>query len=176
MADDLYLRYPIGRFEAKPDYSESEVAANIRTIRLLPEKVEELAEKMPLHLWDLSYRPGGWTARQVAHHLPDSHLHAYIRTKWALTEETPLIKAYEQVDWAQTPENKSDPFMSINLLKALHIKWTALLEGLSREQLDRKFAHPETKREVSIKHMTALYAWHGEHHLAHLKLVQNSKS
>ena len=102
------------------------------------------------------------------HHLPESHLNAYIRFKWTLTEDTPTIKPYDENAWAQTPEIYLDPAISINLLKALHTKWVALLRSLSPQDLQRQYIHPETKKYNRLDNMTAMYAWHGEHHLAHI--------
>jgi hypothetical protein len=120
---------------------------------------------------DIAYREGGWTARQVLHHLPDSHLNAYIRFKWTLTEATPTIKAYDEKGWAETPDTKGDPTVSLTLLRALHAKWTVLLQSLDDSQFKREFIHPDTRRHLSLARMAATYAWHGQHHLGHLKIV-----
>jgi len=120
---------------------------------------------------DTTYRDGGWTARQVIHHVSDSHMNAYIRFKWTLTEQTPLIKAYNEKLWAETPEVKSNPELSLHLLKALHAKWVVLLKSLSPDDLQREYIHPETKRNFRLASVLALYAWHCDHHLAHLKIV-----
>lgn len=103
--------------------------------------------------------------------MSDSHLNAYIRIKWTLTEDTPLIKAYDEKLWALTPEINLDPTISLNLLKGLHIKLAALLNSIPTDQLSRQFLHPETKKHVSLERMIALYAWHGDHHLGHVKIV-----
>jgi hypothetical protein len=98
-------------------------------------------------------------------------MNAYIRFKWALTENTPVIKAYNEKLWAETPEVKHDPAISLNLLKALHVKWVALLKGLSSEDLQKEYIHPETKKHVRLDRLIGMYAWHGDHHLAHLEIV-----
>jgi len=100
-------------------------------------------------------------------------MNAYIRTKWSLTEETPTIKAYNEKAWAETPETKLDPAISIELLKALHVKWTALLKRIDPNDFGRAFVHPDTKKIIRIDRLIALYAWHGEHHYGHLKIVSN---
>lgn len=169
------LHYPIGKFIPQPSYTPEEIAEHITSIQQLPDKIQACLQNFTSPLFDTPYRPGGWTARQVIHHLADSHMNAYIRCKWMLTENTPLIKAYDEKAWAETPETKSDPVLSVALLKALHTKWVFLLRGLTADDLQKSFLHPETNKHVSLNRLIALYAWHGEHHLAHLELVLNSK-
>lgn len=173
MNNDEQLRYPIGRFAPKDTYSTEELQHFISQIEKLPPEVEKIINTLTIKQLDTPYRDGGWTARQVAHHLADSHMNAYIRTKWSLTEETPTIKVYAEKAWAETPETKLDPVISIELLKALHIKWTALLKRIDPHDLGRAFIHPDTNKVVRIDRLIALYAWHGEHHYGHLKIVSN---
>lgn len=175
MNNDDALRYPIGKFAAQDTYTPEEIKVNIGRIESLPSMIEELAKSLSAKQLETPYREEGWTARQVIHHISDSHMNAYIRTKWTLTEDTPLIKAYNEKDWALTPETKFDPLISISLLKALHAKWTALLRTLSPTDLQKAFIHPETKKEVKLERQIALYAWHGEHHLGHLKIIASKK-
>jgi hypothetical protein len=165
------LRYPIGKFAPKEVYTTEDLSECINRIEALPAQVEGLFHSMKPNVLDITYREGGWTARQVLHHLADSHMNAYIRVKWTLTESDTVIKAYNEKAWAETPENALGPLMSIQLLKALHIKWVALLHRIPPEDRKKEFTHPETKRQVSIERMIALYAWHGEHHLGHLKII-----
>jgi hypothetical protein len=171
MNSDDQLRYPIGKHTAKEFYTLDEVKANIKRIEAVPASIEALASKLTAQQLDTPYREGGWTARQVLHHIPDSHMNAYIRIKWTLTEETPTIKAYDEKLWADTFETKADPSISIALLKALHTRWVVLLNGISKEDMERKFYHPDSKKYVRIDQAIASYAWHGEHHLGHLKIV-----
>lgn len=168
---DEQLRYPIGKFAPRDVYTPEEIAAFIERIETLPSKIESLFSTLSARQLDTPYRDGGWTARQVLHHLSDSHLNAYIRIKWTLTEETPLIKAYNEKRWAETPEIAEDPVISVNLLKALHQKLGALLRRLGPEHTVREFLHPETGKHVSVARMIATYAWHGEHHLGHLNII-----
>ena len=168
---DERLQYPIGKFIAKEAYTSEEISALIQSIEILPGKIEDVFKKLSTKQLDTAYRPGGWTARQVLHHVSDSHMNAYIRFKWSLTEDTPLIKAYNEKDWAETYETKLDPALSVALLKSLHAKWVTLLRSLSKEDLQKSFVHPETGKNVRLDRLIALYAWHGEHHLGHLKLV-----
>jgi hypothetical protein len=175
MNNDEQLRYPIGKFAPKESYTEEERKEFISRIESLPSRVESLVKSFSAQQLDTRYRDGGWTARQVIHHLADSHTNAYIRIKWTLTEDTPLIKAYNEQDWAETPEVKLDPVISINLLKALHVKLTAVMKSIAPSDLKREFKHPETGKNVSIDRMIATYAWHGDHHLGHLEIISKKK-
>jgi hypothetical protein len=165
------LRYPIGKFIPQESYTAEQVKTNISRIESLPAKMEALLTGLSTAQLDTTYREGGWTARQVSHHIADSHLNAYVRFKWTLTENTPLIKAYDEKLWAETPETKLDPVISLNFIKALHTKWAAMLKLLKTEDLNKEFLHPETKKLVRLDRLIALYAWHGEHHLGHLQIV-----
>ncbi len=160
--------YPIGKFEPKENYSSEEVKQFVGRIEALPGKLESAIKGLKPAQLDTPYREGGWSVRQVVHHLADSHMNAYIRVKWTLTEDTPLIKAYLEKAWAVTPETSSDPGLSLALLKALHAKWIALLMALTPENLQREFIHPQTKKNVRMDRLVAMYAWHGDHHLAHI--------
>jgi hypothetical protein len=175
MSNDELLRYPIGPFAAKDSYSPEEIAANIARIENLPERVENLVKTLSETQLDTPYRDGGWTIRQVIHHLPDSHMNAYNRFKWTLTEDTPVIKAYNEKLWAETPETKLSPTISINFLNALHIKLVALLKRLKPEDLKKEFIHPDGMKRISLQRLVALYAWHGEHHLGHIKIIAEKK-
>jgi hypothetical protein len=167
-------QYPIGKFQPKENYTAAELSDFVESINSLPLKVEAVAAKLTSDLMDASYREGGWSARQVIHHLADSHMNAYIRVKWTLTEDAPTIKAYNEKAWAETPETKLDPKLSIDLLKALHAKWVALINNVNSSDLQKYFVHPESGKHVRLDRMIALYAWHGEHHLAHLNIILTS--
>ena len=165
-------RYPIGKFEAKENYTSEEIRQCIDRIKRIPSRIEEAVRGLSDAQLDTPYREGGWTVRQVVHHIADSHMNAYIRTKWTLTEKSPVIKAYDEKTWAQTPETSAGPGISIELLKALHTKWITLLQTLNPESLLMEFKHPEGKKQVRLDHLIALYAWHGEHHLAHITTLK----
>ncbi len=165
-------RYPIGKFEPRENYTLDEIHLNIQRIEAAPEKVEKVFKGLSPAQWDTPYREGGWTARQVVHHMADSHMNAYIRFKWTLTEDVPLIKAYNEKAWALTAETHADPNLSITLLKALHAKWVTLMKGLSAEDLQKSFTHPDTKKLVPLDRLIAMYAWHGEHHLGHIESIK----
>ncbi len=166
MSEDL--RYPIGKFSSQENYTSQDLIEFIQRIADLPAKLEAAISNLNEVQLDTPYRDGGWTVRQVIHHVADSHMNAYIRVKWALTEDTPLIKAYFEKGWAETPETKADPSLSLNLLNALHKKWMTLLKGLTPTELKKGFTHPETKKLVTLETLMGMYAWHGDHHLGHI--------
>jgi hypothetical protein len=170
MSDD-HLRYPIGKFSPKENYTKQELQECINRIESLPARIESAIKNLSSQQLETRYRDGGWTARQVVHHVSDSHTNAYIRVKWTLTEATPTIKAYDEKLWAETPDTKLDPTISLDLLKALHVKFVAVLKLLTDADLQKEFVHPETKKHVRMDRMIALYAWHGDHHLAHLQII-----
>ncbi len=161
-------RYPIGKFIAKESYTPEEVKNFISRIESLPKKMEKAIEGLSDTQLDIPYREGGWTVRQVIHHVADSHMNAYIRIKWTLTENTPIIKAYNEKLWAETPETKLTPTLSLTLLSALHAKLVALTSRLQEEDLSKKFIHPDSKKEVRLDQLLGMYAWHGVHHLTHI--------
>lgn len=165
------LRYPIGKFQPEEFYTTEAINANIERIETLPSRVRKLIDTFSSTQWDTPYREGGWTGRQVVHHMADSHMNSYIRFKWTLTESTPVIKAYDEGAWAETPETKLDPEISLILLDALHAKWGALLKLLTKDDMKKTFIHPDTNKHNSIERMIATYAWHGDHHLGHLKII-----
>ena len=117
---------------------------------------------------DTPYRPGGWTVRQVVHHLVDSHLQAYSRCKLALTEDNPTIRPYAEAEWAKLPDSLGPIAVSLALLDHLHARWTGLLEALPEESFDRTCFHPEAKANLSVDRLVAMYAWHSRHHIAHI--------
>ncbi|MDY8137830.1 YfiT family bacillithiol transferase [Aquimarina sp. 2201CG5-10] len=166
------LRYPIGKFNAPQTITENHVQTWIEEIASLPERITELVSGFTDEQLETPYRLGGWTARQVIHHVGDSHHNSYIRFKWALTEDTPVIKVYHEDRWAELFDTKSAPIdLSLEYLKVLHAKLVYLLKGLSQDDLKKEFIHPEGNVTVSLAENIGKYAWHGNHHLAHLKIV-----
>ncbi len=163
------LRYPIGRFEPPPEVTAAHVERWIADIEQLPGDFRRVVEPLSDDQLEARYRPGGWTVRQVVHHLPESHLNSYVRFKWALTEERPTIKAYFEERWAELEDVAAVPVgVSLDLLEALHRRWVGLLRTLSPEQLSREFLHPESG-VVRLDVNVGIYAWHGRHHLAHVE-------
>lgn len=169
------LKYPIGKF-AKPERITMETIGRwIDDIEHLPHLIRVAVQGISNEQLDTPYRPGGWTIRQVVHHLPDSHMNSYIRFRLALTEEKPTIKPYHEEGWAELPDAKDGKIeISLILLEALHIRWALLLRSLTQAQLHRSYVHPETKRELRLDETIGIYAWHGKHHLAHINNCLNS--
>jgi len=163
-------RYPIGRFERLRGPLDAAARAGLTdAIEKTPATIRSLVKGLDDRQLDSPYRDGGWTIRQVVHHVPDSHMNMYIRMKLAVTEESPIIKPYDEVRWAELPDGRSAPIsMSLDLLEALHQRWVTFLRSLSEEQLHRTFVHPELG-SVSIFEALAMYAWHGRHHTAHIQ-------
>ncbi len=167
------LRYPIGRFRVPDVVSPAQVESWIKDIEGLPATLRSVVERLAPDQLETPYRPGGWTVRQVVHHLADSHLNSFVRFKWALTENRPTIKPYFEDRWATLPDYSNVPATtSLLLLDALHERWVGLLRGLDAVDLQREFLHPESgpiRLDVNI----GIYAWHGRHHLAHItRLVE----
>lgn len=164
-------RYPIGKFVPVPALSVDERRDRIEQIAAAPANFRRAVSGLNDAQLDTPYRSGGWTVRQVAHHLPDSHMNAYMRFKWGLTENTPAIKTYEEKDWAKTPETSAPIAMSLDLLTALHERWVTLLRGMRPADFARTIKHPEWGTP-SLDTMLALYAWHGRHHTAHVTTLR----
>ncbi len=166
------LRYPIGKFQwVQPD-SEAQSANDrvryIDTIAKLPGQMRTAVQGLGAEQLDTPYRPEGWTVRQVVHHVPESHMHAYIRFKLALTEDQPQIKPYNEADWAKLPDNNITAVeVSLQLLAALHSRWVDTLQAMRPSDFGRKLFHPE-RGVLALDHMLAMYAWHSAHHLAHI--------
>ncbi|WP_209328840.1 YfiT family bacillithiol transferase [Lunatimonas salinarum] len=169
------FRYPIGNCQI-PELITPETLQNaIDDIRTLPQRVEDMLGSLGESKWDMPYRQAGWTVRQVVHHLADSHMNALMRLKLALTEKNPTIKPYLEAAWAALPDYQMGPQASLVLLQGIHSHWTTLLESMNQNQWKRTFFHPENRQTTSLMEHTLLYQWHGNHHLAHLKLLQNQK-
>lgn len=169
MPDLEALRYPIGRYTAPDPITEAHVDAWIDQLARLPGELREAVDGLDDAQLDTPYRPGGWTPRQVVHHIGDSHLNSLIRFKWALTEETPTIKAYDEQRWAELPDYQAVPIaVSLNLIEALHHRLVALLRSMDAGQRKRAFIHPEGNHRVVLDWNIGQYAWHGRHHVAHI--------
>jgi uncharacterized damage-inducible protein DinB len=161
-------RFPIGKFHYEGPPSEEQKRQFLAEIDQTPANLREAVKGLSDAQLDTPYRDGGWTARQVVHHLPDSHLNSYVRFKLALTEDVPTIKPYEEDRWAELADSKSTPIeVSLVLLDCLHYRWMRLLRSLSAEEWKRTFRHP-AMGEVTLEKNLAIYAWHGRHHVAHI--------
>ena len=165
---DIDPRYPIGPFLPPGTVGAELRASFVDTIERTPAALRAAVAGLDEARLDTPYRQGGWTVRQVVHHLPDSHLNAYVRFKLALTEDEPTIRPYQEARWAETPEaRRGDIAMSLALLEALHERWTACLRALPVTAFSRTFVHPESGR-WTLDRLLALYAWHGRHHVAQI--------
>ena len=164
---DVDLRYPIGRFSARSEVAPEERAAFIGQIAAAPAALRAAVTGLSDAQLDTPYRPGGWTVRQVVHHVPDSHLNAYTRFRLALTENDPLIRTYEQGAWAELPDSRLPIDVSLRLLDALHGRWVVLLRSMSDTDFERPLRHPESG-PMTLDMLLQLYAWHGRHHAAHI--------
>jgi hypothetical protein len=167
------LKYPIGKFSAPNEFSAELIHQWILTIDKLPAKLKEVVINMTDKQLDTPYRDGGWTVRQVVHHLADSHMNSYIRFKLAVTEQLPVIKTYDEVRWAELHEAKHAPVeISLSLLEALHGRWVLFLRTLNEDDWKRKFHHPGSGKDIELRTTLALYAWHCKHHLAHISSLK----
>ncbi len=164
------LKYPIGNFVPPDHVSVNDREKFIDNLDALPGQLTAVVASLTEDQLDTPYRDGGWTVRQVVHHLPDSHLNCYIRFKWALTETQPRIKAYDEKAWAKLPDALEAPVtLSLSLLESIHNRWVYLLKNLNEDDWSKSFEHPETNKTVPLDINLALYSWHGKHHLAHIE-------
>ncbi|MGA7650931.1 MAG: putative metal-dependent hydrolase, partial [Terracidiphilus sp.] len=163
------LRYPIGRFNAAAEGSRAD---QLETLRRLPANLRQAVGGLDDAQLDTPYREGGWSARQVVHHLADSHANSYIRVKLALTEDAPTIKAYDEAAWARLPDSRLPVEVSIPFVEAVHARLIALLEPLSDADCQRTFVHPE-RGVVTLAQNLAIYAWHSRHHVGHITRLRD---
>lgn len=162
------LRYPVGKFTLRDALTPAQRAEAIRQIAATPKSLRDAVAGFSREQFNTPYRPGGWTVRQVVHHLPDSHMNSYIRLKLALTENEPTIKTYEENLWAELADSRDTPIeVSLTLLEALHERWGVLLRSMRAEDFSRRMRHP-THGTITVDHLVNLYAWHGRHHVAHI--------
>ena len=162
------LRFPVGKFSPPADVTPQDRSRFIEEIAATPTRLRAAVAGLSPAQLDTPYRDGGWTVRQVVHHVPDSHLNAYIRFKLALTEDEPTIKPYFEDRWATLEDSRTTPIeVSLALLEALHTRWVILLRSMKAADFARPLNHPEMGR-LNLDRMLALYAWHGRHHVAHV--------
>ena len=170
MTDDL--RFPTGKFSRPSSYDPAARATYIDLITRTPADLRTAVAGLSSNQLDEPYRPGGWTVRQVVHHVPDSHMNAYVRFKLALTEDAPVIKPYDEARWAELEDSRTTPIeVSLSLLDAVHDRWVRILRSMSAADFGREYIHPEMGRNP-LDFMLALYAWHGPHHVAHVTALR----
>jgi uncharacterized damage-inducible protein DinB len=170
-------RYPVGPFQRKDQLTPDERRTMIDTIAAAPARMRAAVAGLSDEQLDTPYREGGWTVRQVVHHVPDSHLNAYCRLKLALTEEQPTIKPYDEALWAQLDDARVTPVeVSLTLLESLHARWVGLLRAMKDDDFGRTFRHPEHQGTPTLDWLVALYEWHGRHHAAHITSLRERMS
>lgn len=170
------LRYPIGKYEPKDVLSPQERQTAIAQIAATPAGLREAVAGLSHAQLDTTYRPDGWTVRQVVHHLPDSHMNSYIRFKFALTEDVPTIKPYDEASWANLNDSRDTPVeVSLTLLESLHHRWDVLLRAMGPAECARRLRHPE-RGLMTLDDMLGLYAWHGRHHIAHITALREREN
>jgi hypothetical protein len=166
------LRFPIGKFHFEGSLTDKQKEEALHNIAETPANLRKAVHGLSDTQLDTPYRPGGWTVRQVVHHVPDSHLNSYIRFKLALTEDDPTIKTYAEDRWAELADSKSTPIeVSLTMLDSLHDRWVRLMRSLRPEDWKRTFRHPELG-PMPLEKNLALYSWHGRHHVAHITALR----
>lgn len=165
------LKYPVGPFAEPASYSKEFLKDCIYQIKVLPAAVRELVTGRTEGQMNISYRFGGWTFRQIIHHLADSHIHGLIRIKYTLAEMNPTVSPFEEADWALLPDYSLPVECSLKMLEGIHQHMVCLFENCSDKDWERTYIHPSTGKENSLRKLLAIYTWHGKHHLAHLKLI-----
>lgn len=170
------LRYPLGRFDRKQPLPEGGRAALIEIIEQVPARMREAVAGLSDKQVDTPYRAGGWTVRQLVHHVPESHMNAYIRMKWGLTEDAPKIKTYHEDRWAELPDARTAPIApSLALLDAIHARWALLLHAMADDDWQRTIIHPDWG-EMDLLTLLKMYAWHSRHHIAHVTELRRRSS
>jgi hypothetical protein len=171
-----HLQYPIGRFKTPEAFNNAILNEYITTITAFPEKMKQAVKGLNDAQLDTPYRPQGWTIRQVVHHCADSHMHSLLRLKWTLTEENTIIKPYPEALWAELADTKTMPVdPSLSILEGVHTRWVTLLKAMRPEDFQRFYSHPQYQKQYTLAEATALYAWHCEHHLAHVVNLLKAK-
>ena len=168
-------RYPMGKYIPQP-FSHEQKEQWLLDLKFLPSELEIAIQNLDEEQLHTPYREGGWTVKQLVHHVADSHINAYVRFKLALTEDNPAIKPYEEKDWAKLSDVEAVPInVSLTLLHALHQRWVAAVKDISEAQWERTVFHPEQKKEMSLWYLLGMYAWHGKHHVRHITALRERK-
>lgn len=170
------LKFPIGQFQYNPDYSLEDRNGFISVIENFPQRIETITQSLSVKELSWRYRPEGWSVKQVVHHCADSHINSFVRFKLTLTEDSPIIKPYEEQLWAEMVDELDDNLTaSIQILKGIHHRWVIILKNLSEEDWDRNFIHPASQKIITLKEALGLYAWHCQHHFAHIQQALDNK-
>ena len=169
------LQYPVGKWTWPETVSSEEIKEAIAVIADFPHQMIEAINGLSDEQLDTQYRPDGWMIRQVVHHTADSHMNAYIRFKWALTEDNPIIKPYDQSQWAELIDSKGDPAISILVLTGIHKRWVDIMENMSASDWDRKLKHPDHAVQLTLRLLVRQYQWHCRHHLQHILQLRKRK-
>lgn len=171
--NEIDLRYPIGKFDFDAPITEADYPRLIALIAEAPGALRSAVAGLTRDQLETRYRPGGWTVKQLVHHVPDSHMNAYTRFKLALTEDEPTIKPYDEAAWAELSDSRRVPIeVSLDLLDALHMRWVALLRSMEPADFNRAVRHPEHGRIITLRQLLGLYAWHGRHHVGHITALK----
>lgn len=169
------MKFPIGQFIKPNVIDQAQINLWIATLDCFPDLLIAETKQLSDDMLNLTYRPNGWTIRQVVHHLADSHLNSFMRLKLSLTENEPTIKPYFEERWAELEDSKNMPIEpSLKIIEGVHQRWVALLRTISADALKRTFFHPEHQKFFSIEENIGVYSWHSQHHLAHIQLAKNS--
>jgi hypothetical protein len=167
--DIEFLRYPIGNFQMPKSHSAETLRDAVETIKAFPAHIFSAVSRLTVDQLDTPYRPGGWTVRQLVHHCADSHMNAFIRFKLALTEDNPTIKPYDEASWAELADAKIPIESALAILKGIHLKWGILMDSMTAEDFNKTYFHPEKAQSQPLEEIAFLYAWHCQHHLAHIQ-------
>ena len=167
------LRYPIGQLKLPVSITEEHLKSGIETLKTFPDQLKTETLSLDQKQLDTPYRAGGWTIRQVIHHVSESHMNGFIRFKWALTEDIPIIKAYHEDRWALFSDDVSMPVkIGLSLIEALHQKWVYLLESFTETEWNKSYFHPEDDNRYQLRESLLVYQWHSKHHLAHITMLK----
>ena len=166
-----HLQYPVGRFVLPAKLTQEERLEGLHYLESFPVLLAQKVTGLTADQLEKTYRPGGWTIRQVVHHCADSHMHAFIRFKLALTEDQPIIKPYEESLWAVQADYALSPASSLTILEQIHLRWVTLMKAMAEEDWNRSFIHPQYNRVQTMDQTLALYHWHGRHHAGHVSLA-----
>ncbi len=169
-------KYPIGKFDQPEKVSDIEIDQHIKTLKDFPARLRNLVENWTDDQLDTQYREGGWTVRQLVNHIADSHMNSYIRFKLALTEDNPTVKPYDEAAWAELQDSFTIEIKpALQILKGLHKRWVYELKSLTNKEFESTFQHPEQNRKITLLESLSFYAWHCDHHYAHIENLKKEK-